>query len=351
MSGMEIIKARGTHFEIGAQIGEYLAGGLPEVIAGNEELRHKFLPFHRTAAGQALYERLLDLNGTLYPDYIEEIKGMAEGGGVPFDIMFVSSMRGEYRAYVEAAQKTDDKGCGTYSALDETKAFFAHNEDGRKVFRGNLYLLQAEPAGKPSFTALIYPSFICGNGIGFNSEGICYAINHVRPQNVREGVGRPFIARSLLEAASIDDAVGRVTVPDRASGFNYTIGSVRERRIVNVEVSPDKHFVLEIKGRDYHANYYNELRGEVAQDHDDTSIERIKRIRELEVEKMPETPKDVLMMLSDRKHPDYPVHRHATAKDPFTTLATVLFDLDAGTLEIYRTRPSENPEGGMKFEM
>jgi len=45
-------------------------------------------------------------------------------------------------------------------------------------------------------------------------------------------LARHFIARSLLEARSLEDAVGRVAIPDRAAGFNYNIGSHAERRII-----------------------------------------------------------------------------------------------------------------------
>ena len=42
--------------------------------------------------------------------------------------------------------------------------------------------------------------------------------------------------------------------PPREIG--YTIGSLRERRIVNVEVAPDDVAVTDIRGPYFHANHY-----------------------------------------------------------------------------------------------
>ena len=113
-----------------------------------------------------------------------------------------------------------------------------HNEDGALAFRGNIYVVHARVEGKPAFTALSYPGFLCGNAFGFNAEGVCFSIDNVRPRKPKVGVGQHFIARSLLEAYSLDDAIERMTVLGRALGFSYTIGSVRERQVVHVEVAP-----------------------------------------------------------------------------------------------------------------
>ena len=111
-----------------------------------------------------------------------------------------------------------------------------------------MYVVRVAVDDCPTFTALCYPGFLAGNASGFNEFGILHSINHVAPRPVKVGVGRHFIARSLLEARSLAEALRRVTIPDRAAGFNYNIGSLAERRIVSVEVSPERYHIHEVQG-------------------------------------------------------------------------------------------------------
>ena len=119
-----------------------------------------------------------------------------------------------------------------------------------------MYVVRVAVDDCPTFTALSYPGFLPGNAFGFNEFGILHSINHVAPRPVKAGVARHFIARSLLEARSLEDAVRRVAIHDRAAGFNYNIGSCAERRIISAEVSPERHHVHEVQGYYTHTNHY-----------------------------------------------------------------------------------------------
>jgi hypothetical protein len=163
-------------------------------------------------------------------------------------------------------------------------------------------------------------------------------------------VGRHFLARSLLEARSLEDAIAQVTVPGRASGFGYTIGSVPERRVVYVEVAPDSHHAREIQDCYVHANHYRELTG-LEQIINWSSRARLQRAEVILQQRPPQDAAGVLAILGDQSQAQYPIHRTATPPDKLATLCTALFDLDARWLRIYTGHPTEAPSEFVEFEI
>lgn len=334
---MRSVYCEGLPREIGYIIGRTFGDGIVRTLEEHEGLNTRFMPYCRTPAGRARYQHLVALHRNRFPTFIDELEGMAEGAGVPFEKLFVINLRGEYRRY---AGDGDEGGCSTFSRVSPDTAVFGHNEDGLALYRGQTYLVRARPQDKPVFAAFCYPGFLPGNAFGFNDAGICFAANNVQPCSAREGVGRHFIARSLLECRSLPEAIAAVQPPDRAYGFNYTIGSLRERRIVNVEVAPDEIAVTDIRGPYFHANHFVEL-GSVEQEITESSRERYERgtryIRDHPVKGR----EDILTLLRDGEG-RLPILRDARPPDPFVTLVTALFDLDARKLVLYDGSKSGN---------
>ena len=336
---IEQFEASGSHREVGFAIGQRFAEQIHRSLDTYRFLQERILPYHRTPEGQARYRQLLELHQIRYPGYFAELEGIAQGAGRPFEDLFLVNLRGEYRTFLQSAEV---RGCSDCALVTDDVALIGHNEDGSPAFRGNMYVVHARVEGKPAFTALSYPGFLCGNAFGFNAEGVCFSVDHVQPRHVRVGVGRHFIARSLLEARSLDDAIERVTAPGRASGFSYTIGSVPERRVVLVEVAPANHHVREIRGAYFHANHYREL-ANVDQIIHPSSRARVERARAMMQKSPPKNAADVLTILGDQTNGQYPIYRTATTPDQSATLCTALFDLDARQLRIYTGHPTQAP--------
>jgi len=339
-SAIEQLVATGSHFQIGSKIGKRFARQIHRSLDSYRFLQQQLLPYHRTAEGKAVYGEFLDVNRTRYPDYAAELEGIAQGAGRPFEELLLVNLRGEYRELLQGPD--DDGGCSDCILVTDEVALIGHNEDGSPAFRHDMYLVHARVNGKPGFTALSYPGFLCGNALGFNTEGICFSIDNVRPRNSRVGLGRHFVARSLLEARSLDDAIERVTVSGQAGGFSYTIGSVRERRVAIVEVAPGSNKVREIRGCYFHANHYQELTG-VDQIIGRSSRARVERASQLMCRKHPADASGVLALLGDQAHAEYPIYREAAPPDKETTLCTALFDLDARRLRIHSSHPTRSP--------
>lgn len=344
---IEQFEVSGFHRQVGFAIGKRFAAQIQRLLDNYRFFQEKLLPYHRSPEGQARYAAFLELNRVRYPDYLAELEGLAQGAECPFEELFLLNMRGEYWGYL---CDLEPRGCSDCSLVTDEVALIGHNEDGSPAFQGNMYLVRAKIEGKPAFTALSYPGFLCGNGFGFNAEGVCFSVDNVRPRNIRMGAGRHFIARSLLEAQSLDDAIKRATVPGRASGFTYTIGSIPERRVVVVEVAPGTHQVREIRTAYFHANHYQEL-ADVDQIIHPSSRARVERARTMIQKTPPQSAAEVLTILGDQANEQYPIYRTATAPDQSATLYTALFDLQARQLRIYTDHPTRAPKTFVGFAM
>jgi hypothetical protein len=358
MNAIEQLELSGSHREAGRNIGHHFAGAIHRFFDNYSFLQKQLLPFLKSSTGQRLFQSYLKLHQTHFPRYIAELEGMADGSGRPFEEIFAVNLRGEIAGLIASKQQTINptatdagvQGCTDCLVLTPETALIGHNEDGSPAGYGNMFVVHADIDDRPKFSALCYPGFLPGNALGFNEFGILHSINHVAPRPVKLGLARHFIARSLLEARSLEDALGRAAISDRAAGFNYNIGSHTERRIISVEVSPDRHHVHEVRGCYTHTNHYFELNDQ-KQHITLSSRKRLERCMALCRSTFPTNSGHVLALLADQADRDYPIYRDATFPDDNATLSTGLFDLDSRQLQIYWNNPQREPEKCIQISM
>jgi hypothetical protein len=305
-------------------------------------LQEQLLPFRHTSKGQAYHRAFLELHMGQFPGYFAELEGIAQGAERPLEEIFLVNLRGEFRGLM-ALEHLSEEGCTDCLVLTSDTALAGHNEDGTPAALGKMLLLRAKVGEQPDFTALCYPGFLPGNAFGFNASGVLHTIDAVSPRQVKVGLGRHFLARALLDASSLRDAIGRVTVPGRAAGFTYNIGSINERRLVSVEVSPDRHDVHEVPGAYFHTNHYSHL-ADLPQTIGPSSRARLARAKAVHDASPIAEPTDIRALLGDEDDSAYPIYRSATPPDPSATLCTALFDLDDRQLRIYAGHPVREPE-------
>jgi hypothetical protein len=87
-----------------------------------------------------------------------------------------------------------------------------------------------------SWTAYTYAGELSSAAWGFTDSGVSFTLNAVYATHVSvSGVPRNFVSRSILDAASLGDAVMRVAVPNQATGHNINLIGLSEHRIVTIE--------------------------------------------------------------------------------------------------------------------
>ena len=356
MNTIEQLEVSGSHWEVGRNIGQHFAGAIHRLFDNYGFLQELLLPFLKKPTGQGLFQSYLKLHRKCFPQYISELEGMAEGAERPFEEIFAVNLRGEFAGLIVPEQQTKraansgGQGCTDCLVLIPEAALIGHNEDGPPAGSGNMFVVRVTVDGYPTFNALCYPGFLAGNAFGFNEFGILHSINNVAPRPVKAGVARHFIARSLLEARSLEEAVWRVSIPGRAAGFNYNIGSLAERRIVSVEVAPGRHHVREVQGFYTHTNHYFELNDQ-EQEITLSSRKRLERCLTVCRAKPPTHAGHVVALLGDQTDRQFPIYRDATLPDEDATLCSALYDLDRRVLRIYWDHPVKEPEKSMKLAL
>ena len=353
MNAIEQFEAGGSHRDVGLAIGSHFADAIHRFFDNYERLQQQLLPFYHTATGKNYYQSFLALHRSRFPAYMSELEGIAEGAKRPFEEVFLVNLRGEFTGLVPPMSPTDDtpvQGCTDCLVLTTESALIGHNEDGSPASWGHMYVVTVNPDDGPAFSALSYPGFLPGNAFGFNQAGILHTVNHVAPRPIQVGASRHFLARSLLDARTLDEAIGNISGSDRASGFNYNIGSLADRRVVSVEVAPQRHHVHEVQGYYTHTNHYFEL-NEQKQEISPSSRRRLERSLTLGRETPPGDAGQVLALLGNRADRDYPIYRDATLPDADATLCSALYDLDRRELRIYYDHPVEEPGKYVKFSI
>jgi hypothetical protein len=351
MNTIEHFETGGSHRELGLAIGSHFADAIHRFFDSYERLQRQLLPFYRTSTGKSYYQSFLALHRSRFPAYMSELEGIAEGAKRPFEEVFLVNLRGEFTGLIPPADQTDDapvQGCTDCLVLTADRALIGHNEDGSPASLGHMYVVTVNPEDGPAFSALSYPGFLPGNAFGFNRTGILLTVNHVAPRPIQLGASRHFLARSLLDTRSLDEAIENITGPDRASGFNYNIGSLSERRVVSVEVAPQRHHIREIQGFYAHTNHYFELT-EQRQEISASSRQRLERSLALGRTTPPGEAGQVLALLGNQSDRDYPIYRDATLPDADATLCSALYDLDGRELRIYSDHPVKAAEKYLKF--
>jgi hypothetical protein len=143
----------------------------------------------------------------------------------------------------------------------------------------------------------------------------------------------------VLGATSVDDAIARAMVKGSAYGFSVNIGSITEKRVVNVEVSSSECNAYDIHPGDsyVHFNMYEHIT--VPQKTDESSVHRMLRAKELP---QPTTTDGIRTILGDTKDKEYPLYRNGAPPDTISTDATAVFDLEIGEMMVYLDNPKES---------
>jgi hypothetical protein len=350
---IEQFEVSGGHYEIGLAIGSHFARAIHRFFDNYERLQRHFLPFYQTSTGMSCYQSYLDLHKDRFPAYLRELEGIADGAQRPFEEVFLVNLRGELSGMlstVPGAGENAEEGCTDCLVLTADAALIGHNEDGSPAAASQMYVIKVNLDNGSTFSALSYPGFLLGNAFGFNAAGILHTADHVAPHPIKIGAARHFLARSLLEAGTLEEAVRSVTAPDRASGFNYNIGSLSDRKILSVEVSPERHHIHEVRGCYTHTNHYIHL-ADQQQDITRSSQQRLARSQALGQIASKADAAIVLSVLGNQSDPDYPIYREAFPPDNNATLCSALYDLDQRSLKIFHDHPLKQPNSFFEMKL
>jgi isopenicillin-N N-acyltransferase-like protein len=268
---LPLIVVKGTHREIGRQIGEACKEQARHSIEsarkmlddtyeqlqltweGAQNQSHKYMPFAE--------ER--------YPQYVDEMRGIAEGAGVAYDdVAVVNAMEA---VTTDALHLTKCTSMGVNQNRTQNRhVMVAHNEDWVPEDEPDVYMLHASPDDEIPFLAMSYGCLL--PNIGINAAGIAQCCDTVYPTDIRVGIPRLIVSRAVLGARTISQAIRHMVAPQRAAGYNHLLAH-DSGELYNVEVSA-RRFALLYAEQDYvvHTNHYLDFQMQTIEDEPDELI-------------------------------------------------------------------------------
>jgi len=352
-----ILTISGTHLTMGQQMGEGLRPLIQHSIENARQLIESTVDDLRLtwegAKNQA--RKYLPFVQERYPQYIDELTGIAQGANVNLtEVAVVNFMEG---VTVDALHLTK---CTSLSVNGRNTAnhhvLIAHNEDWLPEDEEDVFIVKAKPDNEPSFVAMSYGGLL--PNIGFNEMGIAQCCETVYPADTRIGIPRVVVSRAVLAAKNISEAIRSTLVPLRAAGYNHLL--VHESgEMYNVEVSARNFDILYAEnGYLAHTNNYLSPKMQAIENNPDELIHtRVRYFRALRLltENSRHTMQSLGDILSDHvNHPDSICNHSMNAPaffDRQKTIVSMLIDLTDRKMEVAWGNPCINTFKPCKIEL
>lgn len=331
-----VIEGRGTPYQVGYQIG----------VAARESLHSQWEEMQRLYGAQwrhlkALAAPFAAATQEHLPRVMQELRGGAEGAGIPFDDLFLMSV--EELLYEEVR----GKGCSDLAAAPPATAdghvWLVHNNDLSRSTRDHLFITRFCVQGEPEIYAVTVGGLFIS--IGLNEAGIALTGNQLTANDSRVGVPRLLIVRELLAQRTLEGALDVALLPARASSYNNIIAS-RDGLVVNVEGSATAYALTTAdaaNGTIVHTNHYlaPEMQRFEAEPHDVLqSAARCARARDYAEKYHGRIAFDVCARFSrDHVYAPWSVCRHAGES---VTVFGAIIDLTELKLWLARGNPCQN---------
>ena len=345
---LEIIYTYGTHRQMGQQIGE----AFPEKIVHSIENAKKLLSdayddLQLNWEGARIQaKKYIPFAEERYPQYVDEMRGMADGAKVPFDdIALVNAIEA---VTTDALHLTK---CTSMAVNQEQTAnghvLIAHNEDWIPEDEPDVYLVHAKPNDEPAFIAMTYGALL--PNIGFNEAGIAQCCDSVYTDDSRIGIPRTVVSRAVLASRIPGEAIRHMLVPKRAAGYNHLL--VHESgELYNIEVSARRFAVLSNeKGYLVHTNHYLDPNmQQIESEPDELIATRVRYWRSLRLLSQTNTHTIKSLQSIQKDHVNYPdsICNHDVvggALDREKTITALTIDLTTRQLYACHGNPCENP--------
>jgi isopenicillin-N N-acyltransferase-like protein len=343
-----LIEVAGTHREMGRQIGEACRRQVQHSIEDARVLiDQSYDQLELTWEGAQIQARkYLPFAEERYLQYVDEMRGIAEGANAAFDdVVALNVMEA---VTMDALHLTR---CTSFAVNDERTAdghvLLAHNEDWVPEDEDDVYVISARPNEEPPYLAMTYGGLL--PNVGFNAYGIAQLIDSVYPTDSRIGIPRLVVSRAVLATRRISGAIARALIPHRAAGYNHVL--VHESgELYSIEVSARKFEILYgTEGYMVHTNHYlSPSMKDIESDPEELISSRVRYFRALRLLHQSQTHSIKSLQAIQKDHVNMPnsICNHAVDwTDPLDrekTINAMVIDLTAREMHIAWGNPCQN---------
>lgn len=242
VDGYRVLHLKGTPFEMGYQHGVLLRESVRKNfdtlinVKGKTALA-EWGPI--TVTPRPLIEMIVKVQEPYVPPrYFDELRGLAEGAGIPLADARVGNFIPEMfhcSGFALMNSATEDGSLYHARVLDYATDW---------GLQEHAIIIVAEPEGRVPFVNVTYAGFI-GSVTGMNAEKISVGEMGGRGLGHWEGVPMAFLVRESLETArSLDDAIAVFRDNPRTCEYFYVLADGEENRAVGMEASWDDFFTI-----------------------------------------------------------------------------------------------------------
>ena len=160
---LPVYSISGNNYDIGFEIGRKFRPQIVDFLGKSKRLKL----LRKLEKRDPRLQKLVRYGEMYFPQYIEEIKGIAEGSGSSLTDILLINCKYDFSR----------KGCTTVIFRGSDRIILAHNEDNTKDNLNNCCLLKVYPEVGTPFISFCYPGMIPGNSFAFNAHGIIITNN------------------------------------------------------------------------------------------------------------------------------------------------------------------------------
>ncbi len=279
------------------------------------------------------------------PDYVEEMRGIAEGANV--DILDIAALNA--RTEIMFAQ-LDAQECTTLSLLPPAteggQVIAAQNWDFYRQLRDSMMILHVHQENKPNFVMVSEAGMI--GGIGMNDRGIGVLLNALTADTTCQGIPLRTRMRAMLDSDTLAEAYAKGS--HKPTSVGHLVATHKDGVAIAFEMdSKGIETIIPEDGVWVHTNHY--LGPKMYQAHDAapraSTYIRLQRIQALVKEAHGKITKETVMeMLQDHAGYPYSLCTHENSKNPVTTQYVtnfaIIMDLTEGCFYLAPGNPCES---------
>ena len=340
-----VIKARGPPYEIGYIHGSRAKEQIDVSIATYKAMFWDYSGISWDAACRYALTFIPTID-EYDPDYMEEIRGIAEGSGYKLEEILALNVRSEIVLQGSQVESSIDGGCTAFVFTPEMTAtgttLLGQNWDWKMTEQEGCIILYIDQNDKPDIT-MVTEAGIIGK-IGYNTAGLGVALNALASDKKVEGKVLPLhiAMRGMLDSWTLSDMIRATTCMNLSCCAHFMIASHKGEG-VSLEIGPADFDALYAEdGWLVHTNHFIAPRLDYVKDTTRIALpdsflrygRMRKMIKDLNGQKIKIS--DIKTMLAD--HTSYPdsICRHEDMLEPegkrLGTIFSIIMDLERGEM-------------------
>lgn len=335
---------KGTPREVGRQHGEALKDSILRHLSISYELARNVSKIGKEKALEtaAVLEPYI---GKYAPDFLKELKGMAEAAGISLNEALLLQARQE----IVYLSKYGNGGfeCTSYAIgkeyTSDGKMYSGQNADLSGDFESISNIVTFAVEGKPQVMMLVPAGQL--SYLGMNSEGMSTNCNFLSCEGWKKGYPRYLISRLMLEQRTFEDAVQvLLSLDERASSRNILLADYKGN-IADFETTAEDCGRIDAKGMFVHSNHFIDPYMQKYEREDGTGLKdshcRLDRLTELIKENKGRIDNNMIKgFLRDHKGGCYSLCMHAeNGPGKYHTFASMIINLTDRIMEVAKGNP------------